>query len=86
MGNTGSTEVSTTFSTEETIVDKFAYGLHQVIRDNLPNTIKIGDISVTDGVNIDELSEEISKKITENLNKFSKETMVGTGEKIERKV
>ena len=71
---------------EETIVDKFAYGLHQVIRDNLPNTIKIGDIAVTDGVNIDELSEEISKKITENLNKFSKETMVGTGEKIERKV
>ena len=56
---------------EETIVDKLAYGLHQVIRDNLPNTIKIGDIAVTDGININGLSEEVSKKITKNFNKSS---------------
>lgn len=56
---------------EEVIVDKLAYGLHQVIRDNLPNTIKIGDIAVTDGININGLSEEVSKKITKNFNKSS---------------
>ena len=56
---------------EEVIVDKLAYGLHQVIRDNLPNTIRIGDISATDGINTNKLSEEYAKKVAENLNKSS---------------
>ena len=52
---------------EETIVDKLAYGLHQVIRDNLPNTIKIGNISVTDGVDLDALVEKFGEKIHQEL-------------------
>lgn len=50
------------FSTdEEDIVDRFADGLHQVIRDNLPNTVKVGDITITNGINISEVCEEFSK-------------------------
>lgn len=52
---------------EETIVDKLAYGLHQVIKDNLPNTIKIGNISVTDGVNLDALVEKFGEKLHQEL-------------------
>lgn len=48
---------------EEVIVDKLAYGLHQVIRDNLPNTVSIGDISMTDGINLDVLFEKFSEKL-----------------------
>lgn len=52
---------------EETIVDKVSCGLHQVIRDNLPSTIKIGDISITDGVNIDELGEKVAEKLKSSM-------------------
>lgn len=82
---------------EETIVDKLAYGLHQIIRDNLPNTIKIGNISVTEGMNLDEIAERVGEKINLALrsetgiisditNKTSSVTLFETGEKIERNI
>lgn len=53
---------------EEIIVDKFAVGLHQVIRDNLSDSItsvKVGDIQV----NYSEITENVTKRIGEELEK-----------------
>lgn len=52
---------------EETIVDKLADGLHQVIRDNLPNTVKVGDIAIADGIDFEKVYEEFSKKMSGEL-------------------
>lgn len=57
---------------EEVIVDKLAYGLHQLIRDNLPCTIKIGTISVTDGVDFDSLFEKFSEKLNQGFKEINK--------------
>lgn len=50
---------------EETIVDKLALGLHQVIRDNLDvvKSIKVGDIQI----NYDEITENVDERISEDL-------------------
>ncbi len=56
---------------EEVIVDKFAYGLHQVIRDNIPTTVSVGDISVTEGINLDVLFEKFSKKVLQSFQEIN---------------
>lgn len=57
---------------EEDIVDKLADGLHQVIRDNLPNdcvtSAKVGDVQL----NYSEVTENAIKRIGEELEKTLK--------------
>lgn len=50
---------------EETVVDKLALGLHQVIRDNMEGikSIKVGDIQINYG----EITDKVSEKMSEDL-------------------
>lgn len=63
---------------EENVVDRFADGLQQVIRDNLPNTVKVGDITITDGINLERVYEEFSKKMSGELRGVLRETSNST--------
>lgn len=62
---------------EEDVVDRFADGLQQVIKDNLPNTIKVGDITITDGINLEKVYEEFSKKMSETLEDTNRGIKIG---------
>ncbi|CAI3548413.1 hypothetical protein [Clostridium neonatale] len=54
---------------EEDIVDRFADGLHQVIRDNLEEvkSIKIGDVQINYGEITDKVSEKMNGDLREAL-------------------
>lgn len=59
---------------EETIVDKLACGLHQVIRDILNDSvrsIKVGDLQINYDEATNKTAEKISEALTRNFNKSS---------------
>lgn len=59
---------------EEDVVDRFADGLQQVIRDNLPNTIKVGDITITNGISTENIAEEFADRMRTALREVSNST------------